>query len=537
MKKILGIGLVCCLGAFVQMNAQIDSLDMSRYRLRTLVWEHFIVTPANNQRLPIADFTETGLYGQIKEQPLSKKQTPNQVQSYGFRSNGIFSLKNNAKLFGNLDFSRSYAKESSYLLMHNLSEEFSDELLVNPHYPLAIRSGDTENQYYKLMGGYSGFLTENIPFSATIHYNLEKFFGLTIPKTEQEIIDYSGMIELGYQFQKHHIFGIVSLGKYQNNFSYNIENTVDGIRIDSVTETDYYAGYSVGYGDILGFDASLLDGITQKDKFIFGGGYSYTAGNNVFLIKYTFKDQKESYYSTPFIDQANLAAVFNSEESAIGISYMKNSSDQYILANAKAIFAEGINAHAFDNYIENAVERSATTNYKQEVAHVEANINWGKLKNGNTQIGAQLDTHIRQSRTQDLNTTDQEVAYWRTKLSLNKDIKVNTTSFFNVEAGVDYYLPLDTSLEYDATNSSTSTGETAIPPRATFGTDVIEHDFELANIDRVGPVLGMQYQLQMKKKQMLTVAAAYSFMTAIENTTDTFTERNNAFSLQLNLKY
>ncbi|WP_152537401.1 DUF6850 family outer membrane beta-barrel protein [Aquimarina pacifica] len=536
MKKILGICITFCFCTCVQLNAQIDSLDISMFRLRSLAWKHFVNAPANNQLLPIADFTETGLYGQLKEQPLSKKQTPNNVQSYGFRSRGIFTLQNKAKLFGHLDFSRSYTKESSYQLMPNLSEEFSDELVTSPHYPLAIRAGNTENQHYRLMGGYSGVIKKSFPFSITIHYNLEKFFGLTIPKTEQEVIDYSGKFELGYQFKKHHIFGIAEFGKHQTNFSYH-SDTIDGIRIDSVTETDYYAGYSVGYGDILGFNASLLDGITQKDKFVFGGGYSYTSGANFFTLIYTYKDQKESYFSTPFIDNANLAAVFNTEESALAISYIKQSKSQYLISDTKLIFGEGTNAHTFDDYIENDPQRTVKTNYKQEVIHVESTIQWGKLRDHRTQIGAQLETHIRQTRTQDINTTDKEVTYWQTKFSINKDLKITPKSFINLETGINYYLPITTSLIYDATNSSTSTGASVIPPRSTFGADVIAFDDTYDSLHKIGPVLGINYQIRMKKKEIATIAAFYSHLIGMGHHIDTITGTNNTFSIHLNLAY
>jgi hypothetical protein len=46
-----------------------------------------------------------------------------------------------------------------------------------------------------------------------INYNLDKFFGLTIPKTEQEVINYSGDFKVGYKTGNHHVFGILKLEK------------------------------------------------------------------------------------------------------------------------------------------------------------------------------------------------------------------------------------------------------------------------------------------------------------------------------------
>lgn len=513
--------------------AQVDSLSVENFKIRQVIWDKFAENPSVFQQLNFANFTETNLYARLKNQSISKVQTPNKVEYYGFRSNGFYSFKN-IKVFGNLDFYRSYAKESSYLLFHNLSEEFSSNLLQNPTYPIAQRIGNSENQHYKVMGGFSGFLLKKMPFSVKLNYNVEKFFGLNIPKTEQEVLEYSGIFQFGYQLKDNTFYGILELGRNQNNFTYNAPST-NNPQIDSVTAPLTYAGFSVGYGDVLGFNATLLEGLTENDTFLFGGGYNFTKGAHLFDVNYTYKDKKEKYFSTYYIDNDNLAAVFNVEELTLNLNYLQQTNKQLLSINAKGILAEGVNTHVFEDYFENDTNRIAKQNYKQELQQLNLSSSFLKLKENKIVVGLNYYSTLQNTEIIDLNTTTKNLAYWFNQLSLQKDFIINDNCFFNVETGFSYYFTLQNSLDYTFTNSTTSTGNSVVPLANSIGDDLILADYIYDSTKKVGQFLELNYQLKLKKGQIATFSTKYSYLQPVNSTV--FNGDNTNFSFNFNIQY
>ena len=95
-KILLGFVFIIKIG----YSQEIDSITVQQIQLQKRLWNQFYTNPSIYQLLPLTDFTETGLYGEFKNQPLSKRQNPNTINQYGFQSKGIFSLKNSIKLFG-----------------------------------------------------------------------------------------------------------------------------------------------------------------------------------------------------------------------------------------------------------------------------------------------------------------------------------------------------------------------------------------------------------------------------------------------------
>jgi len=514
-------------------NAQIDSITTQNYKLRELVFTQFINNPSIVQQLPIADFTETGLYASIKKQPFSKTQTPNTISYYGFNSKGIYTLKNNFKLFGNLDFSRSYNKETAYLLLQNIAEEYNNELLPSTNYPLAIRSGENENLHYKLKGGISGKLTEKIPFSVTIDYNLNKYFGINIPKTEQETIDYSSLFQIGYQYKKHTLFTFLSLKRVQNNFSFSATDMNSG-SINSISEPDTYAGFSVGYGDILGYNSTLLAGLIENNTQKFGLGYNYTFKNQFITLKYTRKENSEHYYSTEYKDENNLAGLFTRGLHIIDFSYLNNYNNKYLIIDGSFVSGKASNTHAFENYIENFDDLTIKNNYQHLITQGDVSITWQKRKNELTVLGTTFTNKITENSIEDFNTTQKKVSSWHSSININKDIKLTKKSTLNIETGLSYYTPITKILNYSSENSSTSAGN-LIPPTSTFGNDVIIHDYKYDTLQKGGSIFNLRYQQQLSKRNIVTINFNYSFLTALQS--NSATKNNNNFGLRFNLQY
>lgn len=532
--KILMLPFFICFSFITVGTAQIDSINVQSYKLRTLFWNEFNNTPSIAQQLPIADFTETSLYATIKNQPLSKAQTPNKVSYYSFNSKGIYTLKNTFKLFGDLDFSRSYSKETSYLLFHNISEEYQTELLPSTNYPLAIRSGDNENLHYKLKGGITGNITKKIPFSATIHYNVAKFYGLTTPKTEQEVVNYSSSFQLGHQFKKHTLFSFLVLEKEQNNFSFNTVG-INATRIKEISVPNSYAGFSVGYGDILGFNNTLLAGLVENNTQQFGLGYNYTFKNHFFTLKYTRRENKEHYYSTVYRDENNLASLFTRTQNNIDFSYIKNYASKYLLINSQFTSGKATNAHAFENYIENAENKTVKNNYQHNVYQGTIAITWEKRKNNLAVWSTSFNSKISDNKIEDYNTTQKHVVGLQSAISIHKDFFINPKAFINIETGISYYTPIRKSLEYQSQNSTTSTGESLIPPSNSFGEAVILYDYNYAILQKGGSIFNIQYQQKLQKTSTLIIALNYAFLTAIPS--NSITKNNNHLGLRLNLQY
>jgi hypothetical protein len=511
-----------------------DSIYTRQYQLREIFWKQFIQNPNVQQNLSLADFTETSLYIEIKNQPLSIKQNPNEVSNYGFKTKGIFSLKNNFKLFGNLDFSRSYTKEYSYQLFQNNTEEFSNQFLISPNYPLAIRQGNGKNLHYHLTGGITGFITESIPFSAMINYNLDKFFGLTIPKTEQEVINYSGDFKVGYKTGNHHVFGILKLEKEQNNFNFNTQST-NTTPINSLAYPNSYAGFSVGYGDVIGYNGALLAGITDTEAKTYGLGYNFIKRNYSINSSYSYVDNKERYYSTEYLELNNLAAIFKRKEHKFYATYVTHFNNNHLIVSGEFISGKGINTHAFENYVENTNDDIINKNYQQLINQTSIDAYWEKRQNNKTHLGLNLSAEIKDNSIKDLNTTVQDMVSFKTAVSANKDLSLNKKSILNIEAGTSFYTPLSNSLSYMSSNSSTNTG-TIIPPRNTFGVDVIQYNYNFYTLDRLGLSLGLRYQTTMKKNTIATISLKYATLMALSNS-DLFSKNNNGFNLSINLKY
>ncbi len=514
-------------------SAQIDSITTQNYQLREYFWSQFINNPSVGQNLPIADFTETSLYATVKNQEFSKTQNPNKVNYYGFNSKGIFTLKNNFKLFGNLNFSRSYTKETSHLLFQNISDEFTDELFPTTNYPLAIRSGDNENLHYKLKGGITGYITKKLPFSVTIDYNLNKFYGLTIPKTEQEVIDYSSFFEVGYQLKNNTFFTFLKLQKEQNNFTTNQESATS-IPINIISEPDYYAGFSVGYGDVLGYNGTLLAGLVENNTQQFGVGYNYSFENTIFSFKYTRKQNKEHYYATAYRDENNLAALFKRTQNTFEASYIKNHQSKYLLIDGVYTFGNATNTHGFENFVENSANLIVKSNYEQQVKQGKLNITWQKRKDNLTLWSTTLHNTFEENNIEDYNTTQKKLISFTTAISINRDFRLNEKSFINLETGISYYTPLSNSLIYNSQNSTTSNGS-IIPPSTTFGATVIGNDYNFDTLKKGGSIFNIMYQQKTSKNRTVTICFNYSFLTVLQSNSNT--KSNNNFGLRLNLQY
>ena len=513
--------------------AQIDSVTVQSYKLNTLFWNEFNNNPIIAKQLPIADFTETSLYTSVKNQPLSVKQTPNKVQLYGFNSKGIYTLKNKFKLFGNLNFSKSYTKETAYQLFHNNTQEFSTEISPSTNYPLAIRAGNNENLHYQLKGGLTGNISKKIPFSISVNYNVAKFFGLTIPKTEQEIIDYNSMFQIGYQFEKHTLFTFLNIAKAQNNFSFTTVG-ITATPIDQISEPNTYTGFSVGYGDVLGFNSTLLAGLTENNTQQFGLGYNYHFKKHYLNLKYTHIQNKEHYYATPYKDENNLAALFKRTLNTIDFSYINNHNNKYVIINAQYIIGKATNTHAFENFTENTQNRIVKNNYQHNTTQSTVNITWEKRKHKLALWSTTLKAKITDNKIEDFNTTQQRIVGLQAAINISKDLFLTKKSFLSLATGFSFYTSLKNNLAYNVTNSTTSVGTSLIPPSNTFNNDVILHDFTYNTLQKGGSILNIQYQHSLKKSTLI-VDANYSYLTAI-SPNDLF-KNNQNYTLQLKLQY
>lgn len=433
-KSILLLSLLLFTGI---IYAQQDSIVLNRAGFYAPFQEKLWETPVIWRGLPLTDFTSTGLYASYKKQDFRRTQSPREKALVGFDTHGIYHTKNDILLFGGMSAERSYEKSIPY----NLTSERTDEQIVlSPHYYLAERAANWENQHYKVRAGLAVTVFKNITIAPKIHYRVQKFFRTSDPRPEIAYHHYSGELQLGYTLNKHTFYAMGSLGRRtQKN---DIDYVNDLGRIDS----DAAMQFSVGYGRIIrdpipNETSSITEKIFLEQSLEkYGLGYAYTLKDGVLNLNYRFRESLEDLYeSSNLTDLEEKLFRFRVKEHKTDITFLKYADNISYTLEGSYTSTTG------DNY---SLISPAGQNFRQEREQVS--LSGGILSQNrertvyNIRSGVTFNAH----RIRDfVASVDKKVSSLEISLKAGRDLCQTEKTTWNSGIFTLWYIPVTESLE------------------------------------------------------------------------------------------
>src|SRR5690606_8319053 len=213
------------------------------------------LSPIHAQRLPIANYTISGVDLQFVNQNIKRVQTADKTQNYQFITEGVYRINEKIKVFGDSSFNKQIEKGIAYNLS---SQRTQNQFLLSPNYYYSRAKGAWDNQFYQFTGGGSDAITRNL------------FLGLRV--------DYQILL-----MARH----IASLSFSQRIFKEENQIYYENKTLNTARDPEYYIRFSSGYGfNIYNENFSVYLNKLTSNKV--GLDYSYSNSNHFFSLHYFY---------------------------------------------------------------------------------------------------------------------------------------------------------------------------------------------------------------------------------------------------------
>ncbi|MBF0595925.1 DUF6850 family outer membrane beta-barrel protein [Faecalibacter rhinopitheci] len=463
-------------------------------------------------RLPISfsnrnvnDFTQTEVYFSHKKNEFSRKQTAAETNRYGFKSQGLFNVKNDIKIFGTIKLEKYLEKDLAF----NLSDDRTDDAeVLNPHYYFVPRSSDWNNQQYHISGGaiksFGGF---NLAIKASLDAN--KLARQVDPRPEISNRKLYGEISAGYTLKNHQIFVLGGYGQKDKDYNYYYSND----QLDSPANPDTYIRFQSGFGRVINKPYSTKSNFSRKTFKHLGAGYQYTSANTVLGVDYAYEHDLENIYNEEFKSDSYLRFQYQTISYQGNLRLRHRINDKVLRANLSGYKTTSKN---FDNI-------SIGTNYMNRQRNVTFDINFSKQKDQLVKYYFGAIASYNQNRYMDqLAYVDQKINSLNVGIYGNKDIETNNKSKFNIGLSFNYYTAIKNELDYINIYGTTDN---------IFYNEVIRNDFAYNSLDKLDTRADIRYILPIKNNKNVVIYTQLRSIFALNK------NRNNVVEINTNTTY
>lgn len=489
-KRILFLFLVLSTAAQAQLK---DSLWVKQNSFYNDIQTRLFETPLLFTSQALGDFTQVQIDFEQKALPFKRVQTAEKVSKYAFSTQGIFNIKPRLRLFGDFNYNQTFEDGLGY----NLSTERTEnQNVLAPNYFLVPKKGNWESQHYRLNGGVSYQLENNILLGATVNYRNSQSYRQIDPRPEIIVSDYGAVLHAGYVYQNHRVFASVGMGRKNE--------TTDIVYVDKDLSApafpNTFTTFSSGYGRTL-FNPTYNKYIFKTIDKNFGVGYQFQNERNSVGITYKFNKAMQDLYS----------------KDVEGNIYLEDALIQYRYRNLSHItrlnfYHDGdlhdykaqleLNSNQGDNF--SVVENGQ--NFRSNVDRLQLTTGVIRKEEGKVAYDFEFNVGITKHKYIDLlGSIDKRLKTLEMEVIFNRDVFRNQANKINLEVGLKHYKALTEKLDFVPTSSSTD-----------FVDNVVFLDHAFDSTSKLRSNAELNYYIRLPKKRNLQLFVNYQTLVALD---------------------
>jgi len=470
------------------------------------------VTFANRN---INDFTHTEVYYQFKKNEFARKQTASETSRYGFRSQGLFNIASDFKVFGSLNLQKYMEKDLSFTLDDTRTDDIE---VLHPHYFYVPRASDWNNQQYDInAGAIKSFGNFNLAAKASLYAN--KLARQVDPRPEISNRKLSGELQAGYTLGVHQLFAFGGYGVKDKDYKYYYNNS----QLNNIAYPETYMRFSSGYGRVINKPFVNSNDTKSSNRYFsrttykkVGAGYQLNLNKTLLSGQYTFQKNLENLYDEDFLDDQYLRFQYQtiSHSGAIRLRQLLDGKVLRSTLSGSKTTGKNYDVSAFgSNYM------NRQRNITWDVNLLKQNKNLVKYY-----IGAFV--AYNQNRYMDqLGYIDQKMNTITAGIYTNRDIETNNNSKFNLGLGFNYYTALKHELNYLNLSGATEN---------VFFKEVIAHDFAYNSMDRLDAKADVRYILPVKNNKNVVLYTQLRSIFALDKNRNQTIDLNTETTYQVN---
>ena len=463
----------------------------------------------------VKDFTHTEVYYQYKKNEFARRQTASETSRYGFRSEGLFNVKDDLKIFGSLNLQKYLEKDLSYTLDDTRTDEIE---VLHPMYLFVPRASDWDNQQYDINAGViKSFGNFNLAAKASLYAN--KLARQVDPRPEISNRKLNGEIQAGYTYGAHQIFALVGYGVKDKDYSYYYNNS----QLNTVAFPETYMRFSSGFGRVInkpyqnsgdGKSSNRYFSRTTYEKI--GAGYQMSLDRTLFTGHYTYQKNLENFYDEDFLDDQYKRFQYQTISHAGGLRVKHLMNDKIIRSSLTGYKTTSKNYDVTAN----------GSNYMNRQRNITFDLNLLKQNNELVKYYFGIFAAYNQNRYMDqLGYVDQKINSLTAGIYGNRDIEAKQNTKFNVGLGINYYTALKHELDYIDLSGSADND---------LFDKVISHDFAFNSMDRLDAKADVRYILPVKNNKNVVVYTQLRSIFALDKNRNHSVDLNTETTYQVN---
>ncbi|RLZ09093.1 DUF6850 family outer membrane beta-barrel protein [Faecalibacter macacae] len=484
---------------------KIDSNPLYEQELAQL--KQLPVTFANQN---IQNFTQTEVYFNFKKNEFARKQTASETMRYGFRSQGLFNVKEDLKIFGSIDLQKYTEKDLAYTLDDTRTDDME---VLHPQYYFVPRSSNWNNQQYDINAGViKSFGNFNLAAKAGLYAN--KLAREVDPRPEISNRKLSGEIHAGYTYGNHQIFALAGYAVKDKDYSYYYSNS----QLNNIAYPDTYLRYNSGFGRVinrpfLNYSSGYYTRTTYKKA---GAGYQYNSANTLLSGQYTYQENLENFYDDKFMNDKFKRFQYQTITHQGAIRLKQNINDKILRSSLSG----------FKTTSKNYDVKALGTNYMNRQRNITFDVNLLKQNNQIVKYYVGAFAAYNQNRYMDqLGYVDQKINSLTAGIYANRDIESKNDAKFNVGVGLNYYTALKNELDFLNLTGATDN---------VFYKEVIAHDFVYNSMDKLDAKADVRYILPVKNNKNVVIYTQLRSIFALDKNRNQTIDLNTETTYQVN---
>ena len=281
--------------------------------------------PLNYQYCSIKDYTVSSLYFKTEDGNYKDGRTPQTVNDFGLKTQGMYHNKKNVFFFGDISIAKSYYKNLKWNLSYQLPK---NGLMEDPHYFGVSKGSSWNNQRYDLKGGFIVPISTKISLLVKSEYCLFNKYRVELdPRAKISFNNLNFNIGLSYDIGKKHHLKVSLLYGYTHIYN-DIKFSNNNKNIPA--NYDIYVKWLSGYGSL----SSLFKKSTQRRMKHYKGNLGYAFTTDILTIMADFQYERNdqiTYRNNNVIEENNrdnYFAIYNTDiigTTVLGIYEMSGS--------------------------------------------------------------------------------------------------------------------------------------------------------------------------------------------------------------------
>lgn len=465
------------------------------------------ITYANQN---VNDFTHTEVYFKFKKNEFARKQTASETTRYGFKTQGLFNVQPDLKIFGNIDLQKYNEKNLAYTLDDTRTDEIE---VLHPHYYFVPRSSDWNNQQYAINAGIiKNFGGLNLAAKAGLNAN--KLARQIDPRPEISNRKLHGEIQVGYTYKNHQIFALAGYGRKDKDYNYYYSNS----QLNNIAYPETYMRFNSGFGRVinrpfLNYSSGYFSRTSYKKA---GAGYNLNLKNTVLTAHYIYQKNLENWFDDEFENDNFKRFQYQTISHQGGLRLRQNLEGKVLRSS---LLASKTTSKNYD-------VKAFGTNYMNRQRNVTFDVNLLNQKKQLVDYYVGVFASYNQNRYMDqLGYIDQKINSLTAGIYANRDIESKNNAKFNIGLGFNYYTALKNELDFLNISGSTEN---------VFYKEVVAHDFVFNSMDKLDANADVRYILPVKNNKNIVLYTQLRSIFALDKNRNQSINLNTETTYQVN---